>query len=189
MQIDESKQYNVVKPVAFVIFLAVFSYLGYYNAHNIKVDWLHQALAFFSGAVYVVCIFLGPFYIYIITYLKDISLPRRILAACLLPFLWMTKDVLIILESHPLHECLYWYFNPLNIWMVCLLMIEIGTGTLLARFLRQRQGYNIKILTPMPIIIALLGMMIFAGIYAWGQGENIFSVYMHGYRFLFGGGF
>jgi hypothetical protein len=100
----------------------------------------------------------------------------------------MTKDVLTILESHPLLECLYWYFNPLSIWMVCLLMVEMGAGTLLSRFIRRRRGEKVKVFTPTPIVIGLLGLVTFAGIYAWGQGENIFSIYLNVYRFLFGRG-
>ncbi len=175
-------------PVGLVLAAAVVSYLSYTNAYRIGIAWLHQGLAAIAGAVYFASIFFGPLYIYIAAYLRGVPLSRRVLETALIPFLWMTKDVLMILESHPLIECLYWYFNPLNIWMVCLLLIYIGGGTLIARAWLRRSGRAVRVITPGPVVAALIGMSIAAGIYAWGQGENIFSVYMHGYRFLFGGG-
>jgi hypothetical protein len=183
-----SKQLGLVEPLVIVLSVAVISYLGYYNARYARPEWIHQALATFSGAIYFACIILGPLYIYCSAYLHGASLAGRIVVTGLVPFIWMTKDVLVILESHPLIECLYWYFYPLNIWMACLLLIEVGAGTLFARALMKRRGHTIKVITPAPVIAALAGAAIAAGIFAWGQGENIFSIYMHGYRFLFGGG-
>jgi hypothetical protein len=174
--------------VAIVLSLAVISYLGYYNARYTGIDWLHQGLAAVSGGIYFICIFFGPFYIYTVSYMRGVSLPWRILASSFVPFIWISKDVLVIMESHPLMECLYWYFNPLSIWMVCLLMIEMGAGTLLARAILKRQDPAVKVVTTAPLATALIGLVAFAGIYAWGQGENIFSIFLHGYRLLFGSG-
>jgi hypothetical protein len=186
-KVDE-KRYERIRPLLFVFAMAMVSYLGYYNAHLIQVDWLFQLLAALSGGIYFACIFFGSFYVYIATSLNGVPLPGRVLASCLLPFAWMTKDVLTLLESHPLLECLYWYFNPLSIWMVSLLMVEMSAGTLLIRFIRRRRGENGKVFTPGPILIGLLGLVTFAGVYAWGQGENLFAIYLHVYRFLFGSG-
>jgi hypothetical protein len=184
----EDRQFERFKPLVAVFTLAILSYLGYTNARLLRVTWLHQGLAVLSGGVYFLTIFFGPFYIFIATSLQGVALARRVLATCLLPIAWMTKDVLTILESHPLLEALYWYFNPLSIWMACLLMVEMGLGTLLVRFIRRWRGESIKVVTPAPVLVALSGMAVAATIYAWGQGENLFSVYMHVYRFFFGSG-
>ena len=185
---DKALQSKLLRPPGIVLSFALVSYLGYYNAHRIGAGWLHQSTAALAGAVYFASIFFGPFYVYIRTYLSGVSLPGRILATALVPFIWMTKDVLGLLDSHPPLECIYWYLNPLNIWMACLLMVAVGGGTLVARLLLKRHGHTIKVFTPTPVFIALIGITLFAGLYAWGQGENLFSLYLHGYRFLFGGG-
>ena len=116
------------------------------------------------------------------------SLGNRILAASLVPFLWMTKDVLALMGSHPIVESLYWYFNPLTIWMVCLLAVEVGLGTLAGRYLLKRRGQTIRVVTFGPLAAILIGGAVFGGIFAWGQGENLYALYLDSYRLLFGSG-
>ena len=168
--------------------VALVSYLVYYGSRLIGYQPLHQALAAAFGAIYFVSIFFGALYIYTCGYVRGASLPVRILASSLIPFLWMTKDVLVMTESHPFLESLYWYFNPLSVWMVCLLAIEMGAGTLLGRAILKRRGQQMKVLTLGPVASIVIGALLFGGIFAWGQGENLFSIYLNGYRALFGSG-
>ena len=179
---------GIVSPLLSVLFLALISYLVYYGSRRIENQALRQILPAGSGTLYFVSIFFGPLYIYTVTYLRGVRLPGRLLACCLIPFLWMTKDVLVLMESHPFLESLYWYLNPMYIWLACLLAIEMGLGTLLARYVLVRRGQTIRVITAAPIAAIVIGLVIFGGIYAWGQGENLFSVYLDGYRLLFGSG-
>ena len=178
----------ILKPLLTVFLVALLSYLVYYGSRLIGYQPLHQALAAIFGAIYFVSIFFGALYICTYGYVHGASLPVRILASSLIPFLWMTKDVLVMTESHPFLECLYWYFNPLSVWMVCLLAIEMGAGTLLGRFILKRRGREIKVVTLGPVASIVIGALLFGGIFAWGQGENLFSIYLDGYRLLFGSG-
>jgi len=179
---------TILKPLLSVIFLALISYLIYYVSRRIGNQPVQQILAALFGTIYFCCIFFGPLYLYIQGYLRDLSLPGRILASSIIPFLWMTKDVLLLTESHPFLECLYWYFNPLSVWMACLLFIEMGLGTLLARYILRRRGQSIKVVSLAPVLAMVIGAVLFGGIFAWGQGENLFSMYLDGYRLLFGAG-
>ena len=110
------------RPLIQIALLAVVSYLGYYGARGIASQPLRQGLASIAGTFYFISIFFGPLYIYTRAYLEGLPLVRRVLLASLIPFIWMSKDILVMLESHPLLECLYWYFNPLYIWLVCLMV-------------------------------------------------------------------
>ena len=178
----------IVRPLLTVFLMALGSYLVYYGSRLIGNQAVHQALAATFGAIYFVSIFFGALYIYTYGYLRGVSLPVRILASSLIPFLWMTKDVVVMTGSHPFLECLYWYFNPLSVWMVCLLAIEMGAGTLLGRAILKRRGQETKVLTLGPVASIVIGALLFGGIFAWGQGENLYSLYLDGYRLLFGSG-
>ena len=178
----------ILKPLLVVFLVAFVSYLIYYGSRLIGNQAIHQALAATFGAIHFASIFFGALYIYTYGYLRGVSLPVRILASSLIPFLWMTKDVVVMTESHPFLECLYWYFNPLSVWMVCLLAIEMGAGTLLGRAILKRCGEQVRILTLGPLASIVIGALLFGGIFAWGQGENLFSLYLDGYRLLFGSG-
>jgi hypothetical protein len=95
-------QVPLIKPVFTVFILALLSYLIYYGSRHIENQNLHESLATIFGAIYFLSIFFGPFYIFTSLYVQGIPLTNRILAASLIPFLWMTKD-----ESHPFLESLY----------------------------------------------------------------------------------
>jgi hypothetical protein len=179
---------NGLKPFAVTFVIALVSYLIYYSSRSIQNQPIHQTLALVFGTSYFLSIFCGPFYIYTTTYLQGVPTSRRILLSSLIPFLWITKDILVLTESHPFVECLYWYLNPMNIWVVCLLSIEMGLGTLTARYFQTRRGQSLQVVTRAPIATILVAIVIMLSIYAWGQGENLFSIYLIGYRFLFGYG-
>jgi uncharacterized membrane protein YjjP (DUF1212 family) len=131
---------------------------------------------------------IGPLYIYITTYLRGASLLERLLATMIIPFLWMTKGVIELASSHPISESLYWYFNPLYLWMICLLAVEIGIGTMIARYWLKRRGEPIKVITAGPVLVFVGGLTIFIAMFAWGQGENIYVLFLKGYRLIFGNG-
>ncbi len=179
---------KIVTPILSVLILALISYFVYFGSRRIENQLLRQILAAGFGTLYFVSIFFAPFYIYTLTYLRGVPLSGRLMASFLIPFLWMTKDVVVMMESHPLLESLYWYLNPLYIWLACLLAVETGLGTLLARYILARRGQPIQVITAAPIAAIVIGIVVFGGIFAWGQGENLFSIYLDGYRLLFGSG-
>jgi hypothetical protein len=185
---SRGSQQSLWKPVLIVFIIALLSYIIYYGSRRIENQSLHQPLAIVFGTIYFLSIFFGPLFIFTSTYVGGHPFRKRLLATVLIPFLWMSKDVILLMESHPFLECLYWYFNPLTVWMICLLAIEMGVGTLLGRALLQRGGQSMKVISFAPIAAIVIGAIVFGGIYAWGQGENLFSIYLDGYRWIFGSG-
>jgi hypothetical protein len=179
---------SIWKPVLIVFLLALVSYLIYYGSRFIGNEAIHQTLATVFGTIYFLTIFFGALYVYTDCYVRGVPLGRRIVAASLVPFLWMTKDVLVLMGSHPIAESLYWYFNPLSVWMVCLLTVEMGLSTLIGRYILKRRGQAIRVVTFGPVAAVIVGAAAFGGIFAWGQGENLYSLYLNGYRLLFGSG-
>jgi hypothetical protein len=179
---------SIWKPVLILFFLALVSYLIYYGSRLVGNQVIHQALAAVFGTIYFVTIFFGALYVYTDCYVRDVPLGLRIVASSLVPFLWMTKDVLVMMGAHPIVESLYWYFNPLSVWVVCLLSIEMGLGTLIGRTILKRRGREIKIVTLGPLAAIIIGAAAFGGIFAWGQGENLYVLYLKGYRLFFGSG-
>jgi hypothetical protein len=174
--------------VLIVFLLALVSYLIYYGSRLVDNQAIHQTLAAAFGTIYFVTIFFGPLYVYTDCYVRDVPLGKRIVATSVIPFLWMTKDVLVQMGSHPIAESLYWYLNPLSVWVVCLLAVEMGLGTLSGRYILKRRGRAIRVITSGPLAAILVGGAAFGGIFAWGQGENLYSLYLDGYRLLFGSG-
>ena len=92
-----------------------------------------------------------------------------------IPVIWMAKDVVVLTESHPLIEAVYWLVNPMYIWFGCLLSIEIGLGTLIGRMILIKNGKDIITFTIGPLAAIGAGLGIALSIYAWWGGENVFS--------------
>ena len=180
--------FQTFQSVMIVAIAALVGYLGYYGTRGVGDRALGDILAAFLGTIYFVAIFFGSLYVYTHTYLIGLSLPRRVLLTCLIPFVWMSKDILVMTESHPWIESLYWYLNPMYIWLGCLILVQVGAGGMLARYILKRRGEAVKVFSIRSLAAILIGLGLFAGIYAWGQGENLYSLFLDGYRWLFGTG-
>ena len=179
---------GTIYPILFLLLVAVVSFLGYFGSRHVPGDTVHQLMAKVFGTTYFLSVAFGTLYIFTTAYVRGVALPGRILAAFVVPFLWMSKEVIRLTESHPLAECLYWYFNPLNVWLVSLMVLEMGIATLIARAILKRRGRQLKVVTPAPLAVILGSLVFVISAYAWGKGENIYVIFLNGYRFFFGYG-
>jgi hypothetical protein len=177
-----------IKPVGLVFIVMAVSFGGYFGSRQVSHDGLHQVMALVFGTTYFLAVALGPLYVFTETTLRGVNLPVRVLAAYVNPFIWMTKEVLRLTESHPIVEALYWYLNPLNIWLISLAVFEMGIATLIARRQLRLRGEDLKVVTPAPVIIAVASLVFVISVYAWGKGENVYVLFLEGYRHLFGAG-
>jgi len=104
-----------------------------------------------------------------------------------IPVIWMAKDVVVLTESRPLNEAIYWLVNPMHIWFGCILSIEIGLGTLIGRMILIKNWKDIKKTFTIGPLTAICACMVIAlSIFTWGGGEIMFSLYLTGFRFLYG---
>ena len=177
-----------VKPVLVVFVLMTVSFAGYFGSRQVTSEWIHAVMALVFGTTYFLAVAFGPAYVFGSTTLRGVSLPARILAAYVNPVIWMTKEVLRLTESHPFAEALYWYCNPLNVWLVSLSVLEMAVATLIARRMLRRRGEDIRVVTPAPVIISMASLVFVISVYAWGKGENVYVLFLEGYRHLFGAG-
>lgn len=176
-----------VMPVVPVLLLAVIGYAGYFGSRGIEHYTLHQVVAAVSGTLYFAAIAFGTLYVYTSSQLRGATTGESILASFITPFTWMTKEVLLLLESHPFIECLYWYVSPLHIWLVIFMAIEMGAAALIVRKKKIQRGEHAggKMI---PVLVMVAGLVIFVSMYAWGKGENLYVIFLEGYRLLFGSG-
>lgn len=178
---------RVAFPVLIVAGIAFVSGIIYFTSGEMERSMLHTVIASLSGLAYFLAISFGPLYVFAATRLRGSSIPESVLASSVTPFLWMTKEVLVLTGSHPFLECLYWYLNPLNIWLAILMVAEFGAAALIVRSKKKRTGAVAgSLLAPVALIAGSL--TVFALMYAWGRGENLYVIFLEGYRVLFGSG-
>jgi hypothetical protein len=164
------------------------SYAGYFGSRHLDGGLLQSWMALFFGTTYFLSIAFGALYVYTKARVSGAGFLACIIASLINTFIWMTKEVLRLTESHPFLESLYWYFNPLDLWLLSFVIMEMGLATLMARTILKKRGEGVRIFTVGPVA-TVLGSLIFAvGIYAWGEGENVYVFFLEGYRLLFGYG-
>jgi len=173
----------------FIIFIIIsVAFVGYSYAWRLGSPFLHHLLASLLGPLYFLLVAFGPLFVYPVAYFRGASPKERVIASLINPFLWMTKECIRLYASFTLLECLYFYLNLLNIWLILGLGIQIGVAELLCRKRLKGLGRDIQVFDVR--ICALLGtcLLLFVLMYACGEGEGIWSVYLEGYRRLFHSG-
>lgn len=186
--IVQSRIKRLFTPVLSAFAVMAFSYFGYFGARSMDGGALQQWMAAVFGTTYFLSIAFGTLYVYTVAYVRGASLPERIIASSIIPFIWMTKEVLRLTASHPLVECLYWYLNPLDIWLVSFVVMEMGIATLIARLILKRGNRGMRVISGSPVVVIVVSFIFAVSVYAWGEGENVYVLFLKGYRALFGFG-
>jgi len=177
-----------LSPVLAVFVLMAVSFIVYDYAPHITNHMLHQVSAGIAGFVLFLCIWFGTFYVYIASYNRGASLRERVFASLINPFIFATKEVIRVSESFTLLESLYFYLSLLSIGVFCVSIAEMGLSEILLRWRRKKQGENIRIISVPALLCFLAGISIVAFVFAWGQGEYSFYIFLRGFRKLFGPG-
>ena len=177
-----------LSPVIVVFITMTLSYYGYFGARHIEHDMLHQFMAVVFGTTYFLSIAFGTLYVFTVGYIRGASLIECFLASWINPFIWMTKEVYGLTESHPLAESLYWYVNPLNLWLVSFMVMEMGIAVLMAKRMIRKTGGEIRGGKAIPVMVISGSFITAISLFAWGEGENVYGMFLNGYRSLFGAG-
>ncbi len=175
-------------PVIIVFIVMALSFLVYYGSRLIENQNVFIILARISGTTYFLSVAFGTLFVYTVSYIRGAPLGERILASAVNPFIWATKECIKQLEVYSFAESLFYYFNPLNFWLICLMVLEMGIATLIARWILKRRREGIKVATPAPLLVIAASLIVVIFVYAWGKGENVYVIFLKGYRLFFGTG-
>ncbi|MGW8321471.1 MAG: hypothetical protein ACWGSD_07955 [Thermodesulfobacteriota bacterium] len=175
-------------PVLAVFVVMTSSWLAYNLAWRLENDTLHRILASVSGTLLFLSVALGTPVVYSMAYFRGASLKERIAASLINPFLWATKECIRLSVSFSFFECVYYYANPLNIWLVFGVTAEMALAELFCRQRRRSQGSDIRVLHPGAVAVLLISLSLVVSLYLWGEGENLYAMFLEGYRVFFGPG-
>ena len=175
-------------PVLMVFLVMAASWIIYNLAWRIDTHFIHQTLASIFGTLLFVSVTFGTLFIYPLAYLRGASLTERVAASLVNPFLWATKECLRLLVSFTFFESLYYYFNPLSIWLFCGVFAQMGLVEMICRKKLKNQGQEITAMHPAALAVFLVSLFLVVFLYAWGQGENIYVIFLEWFRNIFGAG-
>ena len=175
-------------PASIVLVVAAGAWIGYHLAWRLENRSLHDILAQVFGVLLFLSVAFGPLVVYPLAYRRGAGGVERVIACLVTPFAWATKDFIRMLAAFTVSESLYFYLNPLNIWLILLLTAEMAFLEIGMRRGRARRGEDVKAFSLPVIAVGVLALCLVFVLYAWGRGENIFSYYLVVYRMLFGPG-
>jgi hypothetical protein len=179
---------RIIYPVGILVAVAAASWGAYNLSWRLDNRTLHQIFASVSGTLLFFSVTFGVLFIYPATYFRGASLGERVLASYVTPLLWATKECVRLYVSFSIGECIYYYLNPLNIWLFLGIVAQMGLAEILCRWVRVWRGEQIRILGAGPLAAFVIGLFLVIFLFAWGQGENAYVAFLSGYRILFGSG-
>ena len=175
-------------PVLTVFVVMALSWLTYNVSWRLESVALHRILAGVSGTLLFLSVAFGAMVVYPMAYFRGAPLRERVLASLINPFLWATKECIRLYASFSFFECLYYYLNPLAIWLLLGVTAEMGLAEILCRGWARRRGGDVRVLHPVAVGVLLVSLFLVVTLYAWGEGENAYVIFLEGYRVFFGPG-
>jgi hypothetical protein len=172
-----------------LVFIVMSVSWGVYNlAWRLAGPMLHHVLADIFGTLLFLSVTFGVCVIYPVAFFRGASLPERVIASLVNPFIWATKECIRMLGSFTLTESLYYYLNPLNVWLLLGIIAQMSLIEILLRRGRRKRGEEIRVLSVPVVATLVISVALVVGLFAWGRGENVFSYYLVLYKKLFGAG-
>jgi hypothetical protein len=179
---------RLISPVLPLLLLMICSWIVYNLAWRLDNHSIHRALALIFGTLLFLSVAFGAAIVYPLTFFRGASLKERIIASSVVPFIWMIKECARLFISFSFLECLYYYLNPLNIWLLCGLCVEMGTAEMICRWRLGKRGQDITSIVPRAVIAIVIGLFIGILMFILGEGETFYARYLELYRFFFNAG-
>jgi hypothetical protein len=173
-------------PVGTVLIILLVSKVIYETAWHIDNYPAHYWIAFFSGAIHVLALWLGSFIIYPWAYFKGASLTERVIGCFIPPIAWTISEIVRVTEFFTIGESLYFGLNSQFLVSCAMTLFFMGVLELVCRAIQgKHMETGLKVLSIGPIAAMFSGL---GGIYVfliWGVGAHWFYVYQQGYKVLF----
>jgi hypothetical protein len=129
-------------------------------------------------------------FVYSVTYARGASAKERILWACVVPFVWILKEIWRVSAFFSLGESFYYALGPLPLGLLVFQLVCLCLCEMFWRWRRKKNGESIQILTPGPVTGLVISAILLYFMALWGNpgdtpGSKWFYLYMEGYKALF----
>ena len=172
-------------PSGSLLLVVILSYIAYKSAWRLTPPTLYHGLAFVAGVVFFVSLGFGALSVYPKAYFRGASTSERILASLVSPFLWATKEVVVLTTVYTWAESLYFYLNPVNVLLFSVVIAEMGFSEIMCRRRAKKLGETTGGFSWTALLAMVLGISSAILALAWGQGVHHFYIFQEGYKALF----
>jgi len=181
---------RVLYPAGVALFAWVF--LNFTTDH---LEWFGTG-SVYRTASFILYLMLGltitfsSLFVYSVTYARGASAKERILWACVVPFVWILKEIWRVSAFFSLGESFYYALGPLPLGLLVFQLVCLCLCEMFWRWRRKKNGESIQILTPGPVTGLVISAILLYFTALWGNpgdspGSKWFYLYMEGYKALF----
>lgn len=179
--------HRFIIPVVKLLLITGGSFAVYTLAISLKPSAVRNVLCYIFGLTFFISLVFGAVYVYIAASRRGARTGEKIIAGLVGPFLWSTKEVLVVSSIYSLGEGIYYYLNPVNFLLFSLVLAEMGVAEVMCRRLEKTRPEGQS--SPLPAILAMvLGLGSIAFMFAWELGVHHFYIFQQGYKAFFGFG-
>ena len=175
-----------------VVALGVWGLLNFLTSH---LEWFgsghtYRIVADILYPMLGLTIVFSSLFLYIVMYVRGASVRERILWACIVPFVYILKEIWRVSAFFSLGESFYYALAPTTLG---LLVGQLGLLCFCEMFWRWRNkkgGVALRILTAGPAVVLAVFLILIYVMFFWGSsgdtpGSKCFYLYMEGYKALF----
>ncbi len=158
----------------------------YFNASLISNPTLHRWVAFISGLIMALTVFLGVLVVYPKAYSRGAGPVERIIAGLLIPLIFAGYEVYVVSEFFSIPESFYFLLNPAVLIVFVMAIGLMGICELICRVTTAQRPYGPRRILSLGPVLAIAVMVV--GLYVlffWENGTKFFYFYMDSYLSLF----
>jgi hypothetical protein len=175
-----------IVPSGIVLLTMIISLFVYYNAWRIDNDSLHWIVAYIFGLLLFISIGFGSLLVYPLMFFRGASGGERVLGSLITPIIWSIKELVRVSEFFTLGESLYYGLSSIFLLIFLGNLGLMGIVELICRRrIQKRIDPATRVITPLPVIAILIGLLALYIIFIWGVGVHWFYIYQEGYKALF----
>jgi len=176
---------RVIGPFLYVGLPMALAWGIYFNASMISNPTLHRWVAFISGLVMALTVFLGVLVVYPKAFSRGAGPVERVVAALLVPLIFAGYEVYVVSEFFTIPESFYFLLNPAVLIVFVMAIGLMGVCELICRVTVQRPYGPRRILSLGPVLaIAVLVIGLYV-LFFWENGTKFFYFYMDSYLSIF----
>ncbi len=175
-----------ITPIVLLLGIYIVLHNLYFESWKIDNRDVQYGISFIAGIVLFVFIGFNSLIVYPVLYFKGATIHERIIASLIVQIVWIIKELVRVSEFFTFGETLYYTLNSAFLLALSGSFAFMGISEMFCRYRLKKKGVGLqKIITPLPVMSVISGIIALYIFLIWGVGEHWFYIYVTGYKLIF----
>jgi hypothetical protein len=187
MEVAAMKRTGIVRrfviPLIIVVGVMAAASLIFHGARMLSPGTARTALLWFFGPLMFISIWFFGFVGTPIAYFSGARFVERLIVAFANPVIWVARMMAKVSCQFGPIELIYFFFLPWTFGIICMTLLEFSVSEIACRAIDRRRGGAVRVLSPVVLVLLLLGL---AGTYfGFIRGQEWVYMIVHNYALHF----